>query len=99
MAPLGAEQLVGRMPATQLGSELTSQIGEALRDYNRAVGKADRGAPPRELQLAASTALRNANRARQPRPGGVIPMIGLRDWSKAYYVVGVRVPEDNPVEA
>ena len=26
-------------------------------------------------------------------------MIGLRDWSKAYYMVGVRDPEDSPVAA
>ena len=26
-------------------------------------------------------------------------MIGLRDWPKAYFVLGVRVPEDNPVAA
>ena len=26
-------------------------------------------------------------------------MIGLRGWSKAYYMVGVRAPEDNPVAA
>ena len=77
MAPLGAEQLVGRMPATQLGSELTAQIDGELRDYKRDARKGARDAPPRQLKLAASEALRNANRDRQPGPGGVILACGI----------------------
>ena len=99
MAPLGAEQLVGRMPATQLGSELTAQIEDELRAYKRDARQSVHNAPLTHLEGAASGALRTANLDRQHGPGGEIPNIGLRDWSKAYYMVGVRDPEDNPVAA
>ena len=41
--PLGLEELVGRMPATQLGSELAAQIDRELRDHKKAVKKAALG--------------------------------------------------------
>ena len=98
MAPTGMEELGKRFPASQFTSDVNEQIGEELTSFR------DKGTTKTAEKVDATERLRAAavaaNKERTPGArGGRRPHLVIRDWSKAYYQVGVKSPEENPVGA
>ena len=106
---------MGRLPCTQGKGELTKQIAEALKKAGEGQDENMTKAQKREwrkrrwkqakgtAKQAASVMKeewRSAAKARRDNEGpGVCPEAASRDWSKAYYMIGVRNPEENPIAA
>jgi hypothetical protein len=109
---LGAEG--GRMPATQSKKELTRQVAAALHSSRvppegetKAERKAERKTRWKTAKKTAAAAWsefkalwrQDAGSRAEEVSGGRTPEMASRDWTKAYYLIGVQLPDMNPVAA
>ena len=113
-APVGAEKREAtRMPATQSKKELAAQVAGAIEKASggKKEGESKEEARERRKQAwkkcrteaaQAHASLREEIKKGGPGEGlraGSLPEMGSRDWSKAYYQIGVEDPHQNPIAA